>query len=357
MLPLQIFSPSIILSVKTATRHLTLSSSDRKKVLDKKKKEDRSTLDAVESLFISKRKYVVKLPKPGSAVILLVSGGVDSTVAWAQLLHTYKLEVFPLHVRTGQPRNIHEQSAVLHYARLFHERYPTLARAPLFMSQHTTPPEIRRYYRGNPADWVHPTVLAKAFKKDQEAVILDRSFSFSGYLPYQAIAASQFLALKEAKNIRTVISSTLPSDAEYNAGQTLTSNRSTMLSMCSYTYSYDWQFFSLAYEPLLNLYQQKKDLISWADKHNISLAETYTCFKGTELNCGVCTACQFRRDHFESSGVKDKTMYEIFQPLNFPQRMKRKLKRTIPYLNELSRFKQRSHKMFRGKEVKFRDYY
>jgi len=47
----------------------------------------------------------------------------------------------------------------------------------------------------------------------------------------------------------------------------------------------------------------------------IDFAETWSCYKGREIHCGVCGTCVERREAFLLAGIVDPTTYEITPPL------------------------------------------
>jgi hypothetical protein len=184
--------------------------------------EDKKLIKTIDSFFIRKRGYVVKMPKPGSSVILLVSGGMDSITAWASLMADYKVKVYPVHILTGQPRNIYEQKSVRYYSTIFSKKYRKHFREPIFISQHSTPPEIRRYYRGDWSKWINPKIIAKNLRREKGNVVVKRKYYFPAFYPIQAIVASQFLELRDAQRLRNIFLTNLPSDSEYNTSQSVT---------------------------------------------------------------------------------------------------------------------------------------
>jgi 7-cyano-7-deazaguanine synthase len=42
----------------------------------------------------------------------------------------------------------------------------------------------------------------------------------------------------------------------------------------------------------------------------IDFSETWSCYKGRELHCGVCGTCVERREAFALAGMQDPTKYE-----------------------------------------------
>ena len=67
-------------------------------IFSKNNFEDVTVMRKLNSIFIKKRGYDFKMPAPGTPVLLLVSGGLDSIMLWFNLLNTYKLKVYPIHL-------------------------------------------------------------------------------------------------------------------------------------------------------------------------------------------------------------------------------------------------------------------
>lgn len=59
--------------------------------------------------------------------------------------------------------------------------------------------------------------------------------------------------------------------------------------------------------PLIEL--RKTGVVSLGEELGVPWEQTWTCFRGEELHCGVCAACVERRGAFEELGVKDPTEY------------------------------------------------
>jgi 7-cyano-7-deazaguanine synthase len=41
----------------------------------------------------------------------------------------------------------------------------------------------------------------------------------------------------------------------------------------------------------------------------VDFTDTWSCYKGKELHCGVCGTCTERREAFELAEIEDPTMY------------------------------------------------
>lgn len=54
---------------------------------------------------------------------------------------------------------------------------------------------------------------------------------------------------------------------------------------------------------------QKHDIVTLGAKYKVPFGETYSCYKGHTLHCGLCGTCTERREAFELAGIRDPTLY------------------------------------------------
>ena len=59
--------------------------------------------------------------------------------------------------------------------------------------------------------------------------------------------------------------------------------------------------------PFCNI--RKADIVRLGDKLGVDFGLTYSCYKGGELHCGKCGTCRERIEAFKIAGVKDPTIY------------------------------------------------
>ncbi|MGH3435907.1 MAG: 7-cyano-7-deazaguanine synthase [Pseudonocardiaceae bacterium] len=59
--------------------------------------------------------------------------------------------------------------------------------------------------------------------------------------------------------------------------------------------------------PLVTL--KKYEVIQLGEDLGVHWEETWSCFKGDDLQCGTCATCHDRRTAFEQAGVSDPTIY------------------------------------------------
>ena len=60
--------------------------------------------------------------------------------------------------------------------------------------------------------------------------------------------------------------------------------------------------------PLVHL--KKSQIVQEAIKYDVPLHLTWSCYKNSEVACGVCDSCRLRLNGFEKAGVKDPIPYE-----------------------------------------------
>jgi 7-cyano-7-deazaguanine synthase len=60
-------------------------------------------------------------------------------------------------------------------------------------------------------------------------------------------------------------------------------------------------------------YMDKTEVVEKGYKLGVDFADTWSCYKGEELHCGVCPTCRSRREAFIAAMVEDPTKYA--QPL------------------------------------------
>ena len=52
----------------------------------------------------------------------------------------------------------------------------------------------------------------------------------------------------------------------------------------------------------------KADIVKLGDELNVPLEQTWSCYNGQKLHCGMCGTCIERREAFQLAGITDPTM-------------------------------------------------
>ena len=58
------------------------------------------------------------------------------------------------------------------------------------------------------------------------------------------------------------------------------------------------------------IHKTKTDIVQLGHELGVPFEDTWSCYKGGEIHCGVCGTCQERRGAFVEAGVVDPTVYE-----------------------------------------------
>ncbi len=310
-----------------------------------RKYENRDVIKNIERFLNKKRGYVIRIPKPGTDIIHLVSGGLDSIVTWAILMDKYGLRVHPVTIKTWQEKHNSELKSIEFYSKLFKKRYPKLYVEPFEITYPSSPPEIKERLTKKLKSNVHPSVLKKCFDAKSNSFLLTRKFLYPAFVTFPAARAALFFDMQRNKKIRVITESILPSDGDFNESQTLTALRGAMFALCSFTNDYSWQIFSPCIEKEIPSLYQKEDLIAWADKHDLPLDKTYSCLMNYKHNCGECLNCYVRQRAFKKAGVQDLTIYE------------NKIHSLHRYVNlKLKQIKQKLIKLLKIKQIRIAHY-
>ncbi|HCC84804.1 MAG TPA: hypothetical protein DEP87_03925 [Candidatus Pacebacteria bacterium] len=279
-----------------------------KKILSREH-EDFGVIKHIETELKRKRGWVFQLPKPEQPVVLLLSGGLDSIVAWHLLMKKYGLMVYPLVINKGMKRTHLEMRSVKYYSKLYQKLFPDLYQAPFHINLPLTEISIGQAVF---TEKVHPLVILENLT-DSAALKLSLSLGSSILTPFVAKLYAQFLYSTQHLTIKTIFCAVTKGDGENSLvpEQTFTALRTMMWSLCVLTRDYEWQYASVALEKELGNFLSKADLIAWADQHQIPLEHTWTCYHPSidQTHCGECITCSDRIKSFEKVGVIDRTIY------------------------------------------------
>lgn len=270
----------------------------REYILKSRELEYPEIIKQIEAIFREERGYIFQIPEPKSPVILLVSGGLDTTVIWNLLLEKYKLHVYPLFLKRGQKRTKQEEKSVDYFSSYFKEKFPKLYHQPMKINAPNPPFEIRWSITSISNELINPNSKQKRGVPQLIQIMTMYACQYAAYLEI-------------AKNlhIRTIFCGVVAHDGEVFSYETLTALRTINLDLCVSTHDFSWQVTSLAIEPYLDRFWDKADLIREGDKLKLPLEYTWSCFHARKVHCGSCPGCNFRQKSFIQVGVKDKTIY------------------------------------------------
>jgi len=286
-----------------------ITSQDFIKRLKKRKFEDLDCIQTTEKLLLKKRGYIFKMPPKDSSVILLVSGGLDSIVAWNLLMHIYRLKVYPLFLNRLSKRTKKEIKAINFFSKYFKKKYPKLFVRPFYFSVYLPPPEVKENVLS--AQKLHPKIILENLSLKTMISIYYNAQNLSSYtIPLYGAIYSNMLKNNYNKNIKTIFVAVGGDDGLLASGQTFTALRSTILTMCVATADFSWNFASLFLEKELGHWLNKTEVIKLGHALKLPLEKTWSCYQPKRLQCGnKCLACFDRKKSFKTAKVLDKTKY------------------------------------------------
>lgn len=245
--------------------------------------------NSYEQILLDSRGYVAKWPED-KAVVMIISGGLDSITMSAKLLKDgYTL--YPLHIQRGQTNFIAERKSIEYFAELFKDKYPGKFNDVMYIKLNVPPQEFKQDLIPYTKEHGHP--------------LRDTMLQ---------MAAVQYGASLQSKDVlvRTVFCAVMPED--YFPHSKIESMRATNIAVCQNMDDWRWLITS----PNVDSYLEPKPIdkpaeIKWAHDNGVPIEYTVSCNVAMEetnyLNCGSCSSCDRRREAFGHAGVTDKTEY------------------------------------------------
>lgn len=278
--------------------------------------EDLPRLRRVEQTLRELRGHVFEMPPPGTPVLQPFSGGLDTTAVAALLLEEHGLEIYPVYIARKHSYERPERAAVEFWTRYFQDRYAGRFHDPLFIEAPFPPLEIR---------WAYEMVENLPIRERSRQIYGDPFYS--SLLCLYAAQTARFYEMTRGVRIRTLVTGFMRSDGEVKIDHTLTTLRSTTLTMCLLSQDHDWQMTAIPIEPELGYFYDKAAFIRWATERSIPLERTRSsCQSGELRHCGRCLICDVRRFAFKAAGVPDPTDYAVPAAVGFAYRARRKAK-------------------------------
>jgi len=250
--------------------------------------EDPSLLKKVEKIFLSRRGYLFK-PPLNEDVVLLASGGLDSSVTIDLIIREWDVRVHPLFVKRSARATPYEEEAFDFFVDFYKKRFPKNLLQPCKIEVEIPPLELKRY------------------KMTSRLSVLGHPMRNAAL---QNIAAQYAAKLEASANVsvKTLLASTVADDSFPHS--CLLALRVENLAVCIDTGNWEMQVTSpLVDDQLPNRPYFKKDLILYAEKHKIPLEKTRSCIEGTAIPDGTCNECLGRLRAFAAAKRKDPIIY------------------------------------------------
>lgn len=280
----------------------TISAKEFKKRLGKRKLEDLSVIQMIERYFNKTRGYVFRMPKPNSPVILLTSGGLDSTIAWAVLMDIYHLQVYPLYIGTEN----RQYKALRSIAKIYKRRNLKYYHDPFVVNESILPKGFKKYLK---ISHINPKQILERYNKTNENVMINGLNGLNAFSLMHAYIYTITLQLSLNIHVDTVFCGVAAGDGGFIPSQTLTFLRSTMMLLSLFSKNRKFQYSSIFLEKECGLFLEKSDEIRIAEALSVPVDNTYSCYRNGIFHCGECLSCYSRHLEFTKAGISDPTQY------------------------------------------------
>lgn len=283
--------------------------------LEKRETEDLEVIQTIDKLFFKKRGYVFLQPKKGKKVILLLSGGIDSTVAWDTLINIYKYKVYPVFIYRKFDKKCKKELEALRSLEIyFAKKYPNKYIKPLYLNVDPVPKQTKELIK---KENISSELILLNYIQKSHRIFNQNNVIFSsshGVFPYLTSFYGVFYAefLKNTRNIDIVdiFVGVNYSDGSVVPAQSFTALRTTLLAICSATANYKWNFSSVFLERETGIMMDKAETIRLGYQLGLPLEKTWSCYQHKLFQCGdACATCINRKNSFNRAGVEDKTIY------------------------------------------------
>jgi 7-cyano-7-deazaguanine synthase in queuosine biosynthesis len=252
---------------------MTQSEDVWKRLLTQGGQQYKENVKKVKELLLANRGYIVEVPKD-EYVIILYSGGMDSTIMIDLVIRQFNCKVILIYFRRDAKNQRWEEAAFDYFADFYKQRFPQhlidIIKLEIQIPSRVNKEHLdrnRQKYFGLPL---------------RNATMWDNAFA-------QAV----YLSGKYHTTIRTIVVGSIKEDE--------TSVESGILALLSGTFHacvcmgiWYYQIWAPFLDGTLGSIMNKADIIQYALKWQIPWERSRSCFEDTEIPCGKCLACENR---------------------------------------------------------------
>lgn len=254
------------------------------------------------------RGYVQAVPE-NKNVVLLMSGGLDSSVMAGKVIEDFGVRVYPLFIRRGARAEPYEEEAFDHFCDFYQRRFPN------------------NFFEGKKIECRIPPREIKSQLPPNLALTIGHPLRNS---TMQNLAVMYAVSLQShGIDTKTIWTGSVAEDnTEPELG--LLSLRAQTLSTCISMGDWEWNITAPLIDPqFTNEPVGKRDLIQYAVQKFIPLQYTRTCFSSDEIPDGTCNACRKRQAAFDYLGIKDPLIAHLKKlfPEEYPTKLVRQRKK------------------------------
>ena len=254
-----------------------------------KKNKINKTIDSLNSIILSHRQDLFKVPN-NEHVVFILSGGLDSTIGVARVIEEWGSFVHPLFIRRHARATKYEEQAFDLVSADYQKRYKNNFLTPKKLEIEIPPTEIK-------------TGLTEERLKNTGHAMRNAVLQSIG------VQYAAWLNDNKSLRIRTVLAANVGND--FLPHSSIQAYRTMNILVCTDQNDWSWQVASPFTEPTLsNRPLFKVDNIKWAILKDLPLRYTRTCINDCDPADGTCGECIDRLKAFKEAGVSDPIKYQ-----------------------------------------------
>ncbi len=237
-------------------------------------------IGAVSRILLDTRGYVFEIPRE-ETVIVLFSGGMDSTTLIDLVAHKWKCKMVLLFFRRDAKNGEWEEKSVDFFHNFYKTRYPDQILELLKL------------------DIQIPTRVNKEYMDKNRKRIMGlpmRNATMWNVAATQAV----YLSGKYGTTVRTILTGSVGEDRDSPESgylSVLSQNLHACICLGVWNYQYGAPLMDGSFKPGGMF---KKDLVDYCKANAIPIEKTRSCFGDSETPCGHCLACEYRMAAFST---------------------------------------------------------
>ncbi|MEM2146182.1 MAG: 7-cyano-7-deazaguanine synthase [Candidatus Jordarchaeaceae archaeon] len=238
-------------------------------------------INQIKQILVEKRGYVFEKPL-GEYVIILFSGGMDSTTLIDMVIKKWNSKVIPVYFRRGSRNQKWEEKAVDYFYEFYKERYPQNI-VELVKLEIQIPSKVNKQY----LDETRKKIMGLPMR--------------NATMWCNAVTQAVYLSGKYKETLRTILVGSVNEDTnspESGYLSVLSQSLHTCICLGIWNFQFNAPLMDDSFRPGGF---SKSDLVVYARENDIPLEKTRSCFEDTEEPCGKCLACQNRKAAFQAA--------------------------------------------------------
>jgi 7-cyano-7-deazaguanine synthase len=249
-----------------------------RRLLEQNGKMYRQNVNSIKSILNENRGFAAEIPT-NECVLLLFSGGMDSTILVDVIVRKWNCKLILLYFRRNARNQIFEEESVDYFFDFYKKRFPDNV-LELQKLEIEIPSRVNKEY----LDRARQNIMGLPLRN---STMWDNAFA-------QAV----FLSGKFKTTIRTIIVGSVKEDE--------TSPESGILSILAFNLHgcismgvWYYQLLAPFIDGTMEKSYRKLDLLQYAKQFQIPIEKTRSCFGSDKESCGTCLACQNRNKAYK----------------------------------------------------------